>query len=85
MGTKRRYVYITSEEYLGIVEEMTKRILDIQTIKRNVETCVSRYRKRIPLEDSKEEVFVNLKTEFCTGDLLQILNRLRSPKDRAIK
>ena len=78
---KRRYVYITNEEYLGIIEEMTKRILDIQTIKRNVETCVSRYRKRIPLEDSAQDVVVTLKTNFCTGDLLQIVNRLRSQKD----
>ena len=77
----RKYIYITNEEYQTIVEEMTKRILDIQTIKRNVETCVSRYRERIPLENSAEDVVVTFKTNFCTGDLLQIVNRLRSQKD----
>ena len=80
MARTRRFIYITRNEYLAIVDEMAKRILDINTIKRNVKTVMSRYEKRIPLENSKETVLVHLDTEFCTGDLLQILQRLRSRK-----
>ena len=74
----KRYVYITHDEYRAIVEEISRRVLDIQTIKQNVERVLSRYRKRIPLEDSSDDVFVTLEMNFCTGDLLQILSRFRS-------
>lgn len=76
----KRYIYTTKEEYAAIVEEMAQRILDIQRIKQNVESCTSHYRRRIPLNHTEEAVFVTFDIEFCTGDLLQILSRLRKER-----